>query len=158
MNHIQKNTFGKINIEIDGDQHYYDNKIVESDIRRNKYLESLGWDIIRIRWSEYKKMDNETKIKYLNEIFFYINGLISQKPTIEIIENKNICKCGKEINKSSKKCLECSSLSQRKVERPSLETLLKEIEELGYVGTGKKYGVSDNSIRKWVKTYLLNKI
>jgi hypothetical protein len=70
----------------------------------------------------------------------------------------NKCKCGKEINKSSKKCLECSSLSQRKVERPSLETLLKEIEELGYVGTGKKYGVSDNSIRKWVKTYLLNKI
>ena len=30
----------KIDIEIDGDQHYLDNKIVESDIRRTKYLEN----------------------------------------------------------------------------------------------------------------------
>jgi len=74
------------------------------------------------------------------------------------IENKNICICGDSKWKTSKLCLNCSKNSQRKVERPSLETLLKEIEELGYVGTGKKYGVSDNSIRKWVKTYLLNKI
>jgi transposase-like protein len=32
-----------------------------------------------------------------------------------------------------------------------LEILLKDIEELGYSGTGRKYGVSDNSIRKWIK-------
>ena len=30
---------------------------------------------------------------------------------------------------------------------------MDEIEKLGYKGTGKKYGVSDNSIRKWIKTY-----
>jgi len=43
-------------------------------------------------------------------------------------------------------------INQRKVKnRPSYEQLLNEIEELGYVGTGKKYGVSDNAIRKWVK-------
>jgi len=41
----------------------------------------------------------------------------------------------------------------RKVERPSYNILINEIEKLGYTGTGKKYGVSDNSIRKWVKTY-----
>ena len=29
--------------------------------------------------------------------------------------------------------------------------LLKEVKELGYKGTGVKYGVSDNAIRKWVK-------
>jgi hypothetical protein len=39
----------------------------------------------------------------------------------------------------------------RKVERPSLDILLKDIEEIGYKGTGRKYGVSDNSIRKWIK-------
>lgn len=39
----------------------------------------------------------------------------------------------------------------RKVERPDIKTLLKEIEELGYSATGRKYGVSDNAIRKWVK-------
>lgn len=36
-------------------------------------------------------------------------------------------------------------------ERPNLETLLNEIEKLGYVGCGKKYNVSDNTIRKWIK-------
>lgn len=29
--------------------------------------------------------------------------------------------------------------------------LLEEIKELGYIGTGRKYGVSDNAIRKWIK-------
>ena len=38
-----------------------------------------------------------------------------------------------------------------KVERPSMFLLLKDVEELGYWGTGKKYGVSDNAIRKWLK-------
>lgn len=46
----------KIDIEIDGEQHYLDERIVESDKRRNEYLKSLGWKIIRIRWSEYKKL------------------------------------------------------------------------------------------------------
>jgi predicted RNA-binding Zn-ribbon protein involved in translation (DUF1610 family) len=34
---------------------------------------------------------------------------------------------------------------------PSLEVLLADIKGLGYVGAGKKYGVSDNAIRKWIK-------
>lgn len=35
----------------------------------------------------------------------------------------------------------------RKVVRPDYETLCREIETMGYVGTGKKYGVSDNAVR-----------
>lgn len=46
-----------------------------------------------------------------------------------------------------------SQLNQRRVERPSYEALLKETAEFGFVATGKKYGVSDNSIRKWIKMY-----
>jgi hypothetical protein len=42
---------------------------------------------------------------------------------------------------------------KRKVERPSYEQLLKDIEETNYLQTGKKYGVSDNCIRKWIKYY-----
>lgn len=42
---------------------------------------------------------------------------------------------------------------KRKVDRPEYEVLLKEIDELGYSATGRKYGVSDNAIRKWVKYY-----
>ena len=41
----------------------------------------------------------------------------------------------------------------RKTNRPDYETLCKDIKKLGYVGTGKKYNVSDNAIRKWKKHY-----
>lgn len=35
--------------------------------------------------------------------------------------------------------------------RPRFEILKNEIKELGYVGVGRKYGVSDNAVRKWAK-------
>lgn len=41
----------------------------------------------------------------------------------------------------------------RKVVRPSYSKLKKEIEENGYCATGRKYGVSDNAVRKWLKNY-----
>lgn len=41
----------------------------------------------------------------------------------------------------------------RRVERPPYWRLLEEIEELGYRGIGRKYGVSDNAIRKWERQY-----
>ncbi|MFO7560255.1 MAG: tyrosine-type recombinase/integrase [Desulfobacterales bacterium] len=41
----------------------------------------------------------------------------------------------------------------RKVKRPPFNVLKKEIDVLGYLRTGKKYGVSDNTIRKWLKFY-----
>jgi hypothetical protein len=46
--------------------------------------------------------------------------------------------------------------NKRKVERPDLTTLLKEVNEIGYSATGRKYGVSDNAIRMWINRY--NKI
>ena len=44
-------------------------------------------------------------------------------------------------------------LDERRVDRPPHEQLLAEVRELGWVGTGRKYGVSDNAIRKWVRAY-----
>jgi transcription elongation factor Elf1 len=81
------------------------------------------------------------------------------RPKIE----KNIIKCelcGKEISVSSavkrkrKHCsLQCSSMAQRKVERPSCEQLSEEIKNTSWVALGKKYGVSDRSVKKWAKQY-----
>ena len=38
----------------------------------------------------------------------------------------------------------------RSVKSPPREQLLAEIRELGYLATGRKYGVSDNAVRKWM--------
>lgn len=43
--------------------------------------------------------------------------------------------------------------NQRKTKRPPKETLDKEIKNHGFAATSRKYGVSDNTIRKWVIAY-----
>lgn len=60
----------KIDLEINGDQHHLDERVVASDIRRNAYLEDLGWKVVRIKWSDYKKLvDKKTFVDYIiNEI------------------------------------------------------------------------------------------
>jgi integrase len=42
---------------------------------------------------------------------------------------------------------------QRKAARPTYDVLTEDVKSLGYSGTGRKYGVSDNAIRKWMKSY-----
>lgn len=47
---------------------------------------------------------------------------------------------------------DCYKVSIRKVkERPTKEQLLEQLTTTSYVQLGKKYGVSDNAIRKWLK-------
>lgn len=66
-------------------------------------------------------------------------------------QKKYYCDCGNEKSKKSKRCFDCSSKLQRIVERPNSEKLLEELSESNYKKLGEKYGVSDNTIRKWLK-------
>lgn len=65
--------------------------------------------------------------------------------------NNRLMKMKKLVNPNFNK-----SESQRKVKRPEYNILLTEINELGYSATGRKYGVSDNAIRKWKRYYEKN--
>lgn len=47
----------------------------------------------------------------------------------------------------------CSSFSRRKVKRPNRNDLKTMLETSNYSAIARKYGVSDNTIRKWVKNY-----
>jgi very-short-patch-repair endonuclease len=58
----------KIDLEIDGDQHYSDPRIIESDKRRTEYLEGLGWKVIRIRWSDWQKKSLEEKKEFVADL------------------------------------------------------------------------------------------
>lgn len=64
-------------------------------------------------------------------------------------------KCKKRFKPASnriKYCsVECAKLNQRRSTRPDQEQLRRDVEELGWCGAGRKYGVSDNAIRKWLK-------
>lgn len=69
----------------------------------------------------------------------------------KVEKKKYYCGCGSTKTKNASVCKECSSISKRKVIRPEYEDLIKDVSENGYSSVGRKYGVSDNAIRKWIK-------
>lgn len=98
-------------------------------------------------------VNNDNRIENLRILCPNCNATLEThcKGSGKINKKKEIlCDCGSTKDKDSNKCAECYAKSNRKVERPSHEELLKEVEELGYCAVGRKYGVSDNSIRSWL--------
>ena len=137
----------KIAIEIDGSQHLEDER-KKSDEIKDKKLINDGWIVYRIT---AKKINEEIDIVFndINKIIknrYNYNGVLKTG----IYKNEKFCECGKKISNNSRMCMTCSHKSQRK-EKPPYKQLINEIKEYGYKGTGKKYGVSDNCIRKWKK-------
>jgi hypothetical protein len=67
--------------------------------------------------------------------------------------------CGKEFSPkydTHRYCSqECGAAGpkpeRRKVPRPSHETLLADLESMSFLAVGRKYGVSDNAVRKWLQ-------
>lgn len=111
------------------------------------------------------------KLEY-KDLIFTQDGLAQLPPRIigtfstevksgDRFKYEYICQhCGKVFLSSNRRrsgnaiyCSQnCSKLAKRKVSRPARETLIKELEELGSLcAVGRKYGVSDNTIRKWLK-------
>jgi hypothetical protein len=41
----------------------------------------------------------------------------------------------------------------RKVQRPPYEQLVADLRSISFVAVGRKYGVSDNAVRKWIRWY-----
>lgn len=64
-------------------------------------------------------------------------------------------KCGKEITPDTihRLCRECYNETRRIVSRPDKFQLAKEIACSSFCAVGRKYGVTDNAIRKWCKLY-----
>jgi group I intron endonuclease len=98
---------------------------------------------------EFKNTQKENlKLSYNNE---------------KITINKRCNLCGKLIYKKSNMCKSCSNkakgfkfVKKREEYRGVTRDILKqEIRTTSFVELGKKYGVSDNAIRKWCKTYNL---
>lgn len=64
------------------------------------------------------------------------------------------CKdCGKVLSIATDYCNVCTGHHRRVAERPEKTILAQEIIALGFSAVGRKYGVSDNAIRKWCVSY-----
>lgn len=64
--------------------------------------------------------------------------------------------CGKEIVRNATRCRDCYVLSIRKVkDRPSKEKLFNLLKENqgSFIAVRRMFGVADNTVRKWCKSY-----
>lgn len=70
-------------------------------------------------------------------------------------KNKNYCPdCGKEITKDAKHCTMCSRKYTTHKNKPDKDVLIEDIKNLKSLRSiGKKYGVSDHTIKKWCINY-----
>ncbi len=80
-----------------------------------------------------------------------------RKPRVEML-----CElCGIKFNRRFRAQRFCSrdcgqragACRNRRVERPPYDQLMREIAASSYLAVGRRYGVSDNAIRKWVRAY-----
>jgi len=74
------------------------------------------------------------------------------------VANQKHCKrCKCQISKKSRSglCLSCANRLKRKIDHPTKDELQTMILSMTWTDIGKKYGVSDNAVRKWAKTYKL---
>jgi hypothetical protein len=144
--------------------------IENSTYNRHRLKERLYDKNIKQRKCELCGQDEIWNGKKMSLIIDHINGVWDDNR----IENLRIvcpnCNatlpthCGKNITNivdkekiDGRKIMTDTKLkfyeNSRKTQRPDYNTLKTEIDNLGYVKTGKKYGVSDNAIRKWLRFY-----
>lgn len=61
--------------------------------------------------------------------------------------------CGKKLaTRTARLCRECSRINSRKIKnRPSKQALVEMKKSMSYCAIARLYGVTDNTIRKWMK-------
>ncbi len=116
------------------------NKIEQKDGTKNQ--------VIINKETEEKDNTNNENIRNIK--------IYEEKPKTK--KSNSCIDCDTEIYQGNQRCTFCMNKKKfqdscKNTDRPSKEQLLKDIQELGYTGSGKKYGVSDNCVRKWIKGY-----
>jgi len=133
------------------------NRLLKEGILKNKCsicdLEEWQGKPLVMVLDHVNGVNNDNRIENLRMLCPNCN---SQQPTFAGRKQKqrHYCqKCNKKVSKKNGFCRECVPKKYyRKVkDRPSKDIIIKQINELGYRGTGKIYGVSGNAVKKWVK-------
>lgn len=146
-------------VEVDGSQHELPDR-KKRDHQKDETLKNNGWRVFRITAKEVL-FEGGLVIAKLKEFIgsdeIFENCGIKMHKTVKQLEKEKqkklrLIELEQNNGLTIKKKENC--LSQRKVDRPPFDQLQQEIRDLGYSAVGRKYEVSDNAIRKWVKTYI----
>ena len=138
----------KVAIEIDGSQHLEDKRKM-SDKIKDELLISQNWRVLRFTSNEV--MFNASNVNAILLDFLGDKKTKSQKVGVLKSPKKREKVTRDEDGYSEGEKMR--AFKQRKVKRPSKEELLFLIKNKTFTQIGKDYGVSDNAIRKWCKSY-----
>ena len=137
----------KLAVEIDGSQHLEESR-KKKDEEKDDVLSNNGWRVIRFTAKDVmsnSKLVIQELCKMLNSDSIYKKvGILKAPRTHEKVK--------RGIDGLSDKQRELA-LKQRKVERPSIDELKLLVKNKSFVEIGRMFGVSDNAIRKWCKSY-----
>lgn len=144
----------KIGIEINGNQHYNkDGTLKPYYLNRHDAIIQRGWKLYEYHYSLVFKQDFIDSLLNTLKTTFQL-GLVDYSFYIKE-KKQHFCTngCGRIVCAKGNKCNYCKGYDKRKVIRPSYEQLQLELSTMSMVSVGKKYGVSDNAVRKWIKQY-----
>ncbi len=135
-----------------------DEQIRESFDKSNNFFQ-MCMDL-NLHTGENRSIKNRMKNLGLDfgcKIHYNIEKVSEKKLKVKKTRNKKTfsCKCGKNITKYAKNCLDCSFIKKRKTERPNQEALEELMKNHSFCFIGRKYNVSDNAVRKWARSYKL---
>jgi len=130
---------------------------VDGNVRNNKHDNLM---VFFTRADHVRFHANQIAI--LQKDGLYISPFIGTKRSRKLKQCPDvtsICKiCGGEKAYSvTDHCPSCASKLQRKVKRPSKDTLIQDVKSMSMCAVGRKYGISDNGIRRWLDAYNLPK-
>lgn len=144
----------KVAVEIDGSQHQLEER-KKKDEKKDQTLISNGWRVLRFT---AKEIQFNTDFCFKKVLSFITGDTKFEKvgifePSSLKEEQKNRLESERKINGGFTNKELDRFIRDRTVVRPSYDQLINEINEFGYSATGRKYSVSDNAIRRWVKSY-----
>ena len=169
----------EINAIVENEMSIYEKKINTSKLDSLAYIENIRLDeydkLIAIEKEKTKQVELEIRKQELNikkqelelELFKLKENNPQQPIDINIkVENlrkpklktKKCADCNNKIYNQSTRCHKCLTIFRlntaiRVNNRPTLEQLEEDLINNTYINVGIKYGVSDNTIRNWIKQY-----
>ena len=145
----------KLDIEIDGKQHFITESAIEHDKQRNETLIKNGWKVYRIAWIE---MVNNPHIQ-INEFLKYIDNIHTQTNRFyDILEVRGKIKVRK--HKNQKEYFDNIRENSLKINKPKIQLILNSNIDFSKFGWVKKVSniirIQEQRVNKWMKKNMLD--